>query len=166
MKILIAIDSKSFVKSIGDFLKHCTANRPAEVYVLKVLEPLKTGSYLSVLPSPVLEELLKDRLLECAATVREMSLYLRDALHVQDIHEFTIEGVSVAGVINQFAREHKIDLIVVGTHHRRGFSRMLEGSVSSSVIAHAPCSVLIVDRPSIEAEGKNDAAIAKCQSIR
>lgn len=37
-----------------------------------------------------------------------------------------------------------IDLIVMGTHGRTGFRRLLLGSVAEKVIRHAPCSVLAV----------------------
>ena len=46
--------------------------------------------------------------------------------------------------INQTARELGIDLIVMGTHGRRGFSRALLGSVAETVVRSAPCAVLTV----------------------
>ncbi|MBY0551108.1 MAG: universal stress protein [Candidatus Obscuribacterales bacterium] len=146
MKILIAIDEESFVKPMGMLLKQYLGGRDAEFFILKVIEPLLVGSYMSALPSPMLEEILKQRHFECSATVRKMALCLRESLHVQNIHENVVEGFSAASAINQFAADREIDLIVVGTHHRGGLSRMLEGSVSSAIISHAPCSVLIVDR--------------------
>src|SRR6185436_503850 len=47
-------------------------------------------------------------------------------------------------VINQTATELGIDLIVMGTHGRRGLSRALLGSVAESVVRSAPCAVLTV----------------------
>jgi len=40
-----------------------------------------------------------------------------------------------------------IDLIVMGTHGRRGFSRFINGSVAEAVVRHATCSVLSVKHP-------------------
>ena len=38
------------------------------------------------------------------------------------------------------ARSWKADVIVMGSHGRRGFDRLLLGSVAESVVRHAPCS--------------------------
>ncbi len=45
--------------------------------------------------------------------------------------------------IIEIAREWKPDLIVVGSHGRGFWGRML-GSVSDGVVHHAPCSVMVV----------------------
>ena len=49
-------------------------------------------------------------------------------------------------VILQNAEEWGADLIVCGSHGRRGLSRFLLGSVSSAVATHAKCSVEIIRR--------------------
>jgi nucleotide-binding universal stress UspA family protein len=47
-------------------------------------------------------------------------------------------------MINQTAVELGVDLIVMGTHGRRGLSRALLGSVTEAVVRSAPCAVLTV----------------------
>jgi nucleotide-binding universal stress UspA family protein len=42
------------------------------------------------------------------------------------------------------ARSKRADLIVVGTHGRRGFSKFFLGSVAERVVATAPCPVMTV----------------------
>jgi universal stress protein A len=46
--------------------------------------------------------------------------------------------------LTRVAREHDIDLIVVGTHGRTGMSRALLGSVAERVVRTASCPVLSV----------------------
>jgi len=46
--------------------------------------------------------------------------------------------------IADVATTGKADLIVMGSHGRTGFSKLLLGSVAAHVVAHAPCSVLVV----------------------
>jgi nucleotide-binding universal stress UspA family protein len=45
------------------------------------------------------------------------------------------------------AREWPANIIVVGSHGRRGLDRLLMGSVAEAVVRHAPCSVEIVRTP-------------------
>jgi nucleotide-binding universal stress UspA family protein len=48
--------------------------------------------------------------------------------------------------IAQLASDVEADLVVVGTHGRRGLSRMVMGSVAEAVVRLAPCPV-VVERP-------------------
>lgn len=47
-------------------------------------------------------------------------------------------------VIVHIAEESKVDLIVMGTHGRRGPDRILIGNVAERVIEYSPCPVLVV----------------------
>jgi nucleotide-binding universal stress UspA family protein len=47
-------------------------------------------------------------------------------------------------VILEYAEEEGVDLIVAGTRGLGGFPKMLLGSVSSGLVSHAHCGVLIV----------------------
>jgi nucleotide-binding universal stress UspA family protein len=49
-----------------------------------------------------------------------------------------------ADQIIRASRKHRADLIVVGTHGRRGFSKMMLGSVAERVLRTAPCPVVTV----------------------
>lgn len=48
------------------------------------------------------------------------------------------------------AREHNVDLIVMGTHGRTGLAHMLIGSTAEKVVRMAPCPVLTVKHPQHE----------------
>jgi nucleotide-binding universal stress UspA family protein len=52
--------------------------------------------------------------------------------------------------IVKYATEHEIDLIVLGTHGRRGVARLVLGSVAEQVVRTAPCPVLTVHHPEHE----------------
>ena len=47
-------------------------------------------------------------------------------------------------MILEEAREWGADLIVVGSHGRRGLERFLLGSVADSIAIHAECSVEVI----------------------
>jgi universal stress protein A len=52
-----------------------------------------------------------------------------------------------ADEIARVADEQKVDLIVMGTHGRRGLSRLLLGSVAEGVLRRVACPVLFVKEP-------------------
>jgi nucleotide-binding universal stress UspA family protein len=49
--------------------------------------------------------------------------------------------------ILQSAKENSCQLIVLGTHGRKGLSRLLVGSVAEAILRRAPCPVLTVRAP-------------------
>jgi nucleotide-binding universal stress UspA family protein len=50
------------------------------------------------------------------------------------------------GAIAKLAREHAIDLIVVGTHRPKGIERLLFGSTAEKIMRHTDVPVLMVKR--------------------
>jgi nucleotide-binding universal stress UspA family protein len=64
-------------------------------------------------------------------------------------------GLYAAPVILDYAAEQEVDLVVVGTHGRRGPRRLLLGSVAAEVLRTADCPVLTVRRR--EGEERLDA---------
>ena len=67
-----------------------------------------------------------------------------------------LEQGFVSDEIVEAARREKADLIVMGTHGRRGVARVVLGSVAARVVATAPCPVLTVrsDRTQLQAQPK------------
>lgn len=66
-----------------------------------------------------------------------------------DVGDLTIlqeqrRGISAGPVILDYANDHDIDLIVMGTHGRRGIGHILLGSVAEEVVRLASCPVLTV----------------------
>jgi nucleotide-binding universal stress UspA family protein len=55
-----------------------------------------------------------------------------------------MESASTVETIVTYASSEKFDLIVIGTRGNAGFRRLLVGSVSSGVLNHAHCPVLLV----------------------
>lgn len=71
---------------------------------------------------------------------------LRDAGGEVAVNVVTVvrNGEAPAPEIIDYATEEGIDLIVIGTHGRRGVRRMFMGSVAEEVLRSAPCPVLTV----------------------
>lgn len=68
--------------------------------------------------------------------------------HLATLGQVLLRTGDARELINQTAKELGADLIVMGTHGRRGVRRALLGSVTENVVRTAPCPVLTV-RPHI-----------------
>ena len=60
-------------------------------------------------------------------------------------HNFLF-GAPARTLLN-YAKEHDVDIIVMGTHGRTGLSRLLMGSVAEEVVRRADCPVVTVKTP-------------------
>jgi nucleotide-binding universal stress UspA family protein len=49
-------------------------------------------------------------------------------------------------VLVEAAHAENADLLVVGSHGRTGFAKLILGSVAAHVVSHAPCNVLVIKR--------------------
>ena len=88
--------------------------------------------------APGLTDKMTEKLLKSAQKALEKAVAAKVKakveVHVGDAYEMIVE----------IARKKKADIIVMGSHGRTGLTRLLMGSVTSRVIGHAPCSVLVV----------------------
>ena len=71
----------------------------------------------------------------------------RTQLHARAV---VLTAVNTPDAIVAYAKEKTIDVIVIGTHGRSGFSHVLMGSVAERVVRLAPCPVLTVRHPEHE----------------
>lgn len=59
-------------------------------------------------------------------------------------HETVLAQGEVTEALSEIAGKHDIDLIVIGTHGRRGLKRFVLGSVAEEILRNSPCPVLTV----------------------
>lgn len=69
--------------------------------------------------------------------------------------------------IAQLASDLEAQVVVVGTHGRRGVSRILLGSIAEGVVRFSPCTVMVV-RPIVEGEDipKIEPPCPQCVKVR
>ena len=141
MKILIGIDDSKFSKDVLRAIVTQFRTEHTEVRVLHVLQPIAPAPpQMAPGYAPELEDQKKParELVERIAKELGSAGFKADtAVEVGDIRERIID----------FAAEWGADLIVVGSHGRRGIQRFLLGSVAEFVARHAKCSVEIVRTP-------------------
>ncbi|HEY1304251.1 MAG TPA: universal stress protein [Vicinamibacterales bacterium] len=68
-----------------------------------------------------------------------------------------VEGLTAIEIV-KYARDHGIDLIVMGTHGRRGVAHLFLGSVAEHVVRTAGCPVLTVREAAEPREAHGGAA--------
>lgn len=85
------------------------------------------------------------QLAAAAAQVRNVAQYLPRAL--QTCEPCVREGEPAHEIV-ELAREHSVDLIVIGAKASTPLGRLLVGSTAEAVLNHAPCSVLLLRQTS------------------
>jgi nucleotide-binding universal stress UspA family protein len=59
-------------------------------------------------------------------------------------HEFLVRQGNVWEEVERVINEKRVDLLIIGTHGRRGLGKLLVGSVAEQIFRHADCPVLTV----------------------
>ena len=118
----------------------------ATVEVLHVVEdPFVSGGWSPGAIAPNIPELLADLVTAARAKLDDMKAAAASkGLHLTTTVLTTVMTGRPADSISDYARTEKFDLIVMGTHGRRGLSHTLMGSVAEHVVRKAPCPVLTV----------------------
>lgn len=94
----------------------------------------------SVAPAPAEEKSAESAVQITVSRLQELAAHHLPTTPVDcvGLHGATADSLLTA------ARENECDLLVLGTHHRHGLSRLLRGSVSRRVLGHSACPVLCV----------------------
>lgn len=142
MRIVLAVDGSPFSDAAVQALIAHPKSKDAEIRVLHVVEPpnllatREMGGYDSALEKAWEAEKKQAQLL-----VEKTVEFLRtNGLKATG----TVENGDAKSKILEIAKEWRADLIVLGSHGRKGLEHFLLGSVSEGVARHADCSVEIV----------------------
>lgn len=146
MKILLAIDDSRFSQAAAKAVGARAKPEDAEVQVLHVLEP---PSFMASSKTPGHDpafdaawwRLEKE---QARALVEKIAEELRSKGLKATA---TVEEGEPKSMILDIARNWHADLIVLGSHGRKGMLHFLMGSVSEAIVRHASCSVEVVRIP-------------------
>jgi nucleotide-binding universal stress UspA family protein len=146
MKVLFATDGTKYsecaLATIGKF--NFTAGDELKIIsVLDLALPSTVDIYAGYLPSTVeIEQSFKEN---AERIVTETKEKIKSFFPGSDfILETEILIGSPENKIVEAANQMKADLVIVGSHGYNRLERILLGSVSDSVVHHAPCSVMVI----------------------
>jgi nucleotide-binding universal stress UspA family protein len=132
--IILAYDgSKYSNKALQEAIRIATSS-DGSLLILSIVDI--TDEFES--EAPGLTDKMTEKLLRLAQKALEKAVAAKVKakieIHVGDAYEMIVD----------IAKKKKADIIVMGSHGRTGLTRLLMGSVTSRVIGHSPCSVLVV----------------------
>ncbi|MFB6192124.1 MAG: universal stress protein [Haloarculaceae archaeon] len=138
-RILVAFDESP--QATGALRRTLERSPEAEIHVLHVTDPREwMGS--DGMGSGYYSEAAFERARESAEAL------LEEAERIAGEYDTTVttatrEGRAASAVV-EYAEEHDVDHVVLGSHGRTGLSRFLLGSVAETVARRSPVSVTIV----------------------
>ncbi len=136
--ILLATDFSETSNVAARYAVEFAQKFSAKLHILHVIEePVVTIPLLEVYGAPSKEEF------EAAATALLESWPLPDGAEDLDIEKRVLHGTPFLQILHD-ARDHEIDLIVMGSHGRGLVAHLLLGSVAEKVVRKASCPVLTI----------------------
>lgn len=153
MNILLAVDGSPYSKAALDAVLERPWPDGSAFKVLTVVEPFHpeyAGWQTAYVPLAV--EVQAEQMASAKNLIDSSAQQLTEKFGVDAVSVEVVEGY-IKDRILEIAKSWPADLIVVGSHGRRGFTKFLLGSVSEAIVAHAPCSVEIVklrEHPPVE----------------
>jgi nucleotide-binding universal stress UspA family protein len=137
-RILWPTDFSRCAQQALGYAVHWAREYNAELHALHAIILLLNESY--PLPNEAeMHKQLQDLVNEQMSTT--LKALQADELNIKPAQ---VRGISTGPAILVYAEENDIDLIVMGTHGRRGMEHLFLGSVAEEVVRLAPCPVLTV----------------------
>ena len=144
-RILVPVDgSPTATAGVREAIR-LASGMQATVQLIHVIDRLSLVQTMD--PTPLIEDLMRRMQAAGRRTLEEArGLFEKAGIAVQMTLKEPDKG-SVADAIVEEAGRSKAELIVMGTHGRRGISRMVMGSTAQGVVASSKLPVLLVRGP-------------------
>ena len=136
-KILVAIDLSDESTQVLETAVGVRQNHDAELLIVHIIEPVSTAYAGVVMMSKANYE---DK--SHTAAKERLAAYVKQ--HNLETNQQIIAVGHPETEIHRLVKEHDINLVVIGSHGRRGFQRFMLGSTANGVLQGAACDVLAV----------------------
>ena len=140
-KILFPIDLAEKFEALLPWVATLVDRFDATLYVLFVAQDLADVSAFHV-PHGYLQKFQEEVL---QAAQKKMSVAAKEEFKAfKKVEPRVVQGAPAEKII-ETAKNEGVDLIIMGTHGRKGLERAIFGSVCDKVVRTAPCPVLTVN---------------------
>jgi nucleotide-binding universal stress UspA family protein len=139
--ILVATDFSETSTAALRYGRELAERFNATLHVLHVAERIDVTTFGAEAYTVSAPDLQQDVVEAARQRLHDM---LTEAAGGSRVEPIVVTATAPAFAIIDYARDHKIDLIVIGTHGRTALAHYLIGSVAESVVRSAPCPVLTV----------------------
>jgi nucleotide-binding universal stress UspA family protein len=147
--ILCPLDFSEFSARAYDYAQSLAARYKSKLYLQHIIEPA-FSAYPGVEFPDSIGQVYREIRLHAEDALKEfVKKHTREGLHPQ----WGVEDGHIPTMILGFAEKKQVDLIVMGTHGRRGLDHLLLGSVTEKVLRKSRCPVLVVGRPANDRTG-------------
>ena len=147
-RILVAMDGSASSIRAAKFAMHLCQLENAELVILHVLPDIKQGGVIGLRAKygdlKLVSAFLQAKIKEANKWVEPIQKKAHKYGVSSTVEIIENEGSSIVDIITKYAQKNRIDLITVGTRGLSKFKRLLVGSVSSALISHSHCPVLLV----------------------
>lgn len=142
VKILVALDESDCSKAAIEYIGDRPWAKNDEFFILSVVRLLPEDVGLGHYP-PAISSYEENEKRLCQRVVAEASGYLKERLKDNKVETEVVIG-SVVDRIRNFAESWDADLLILGSHGRKGLALFFLGSVAEEIVRSAPCSVEII----------------------
>ncbi|NOY52266.1 MAG: universal stress protein [Deltaproteobacteria bacterium] len=142
-RILIPTDGSEYSHYALEYAVNLCRALQAEVVLVSIVDIRYEmyDAYSEVHAATQMEELIREQVTKAldqhAAEIINQGVSVKKIMKIGDVIHELLEVI----------REEHVDLVVVGTHGRKGLSRFLLGSTTEKLVRSASCPVLTVRPP-------------------
>mgnify|MGYP006270689685 CR=1 FL=1 len=145
-KILVPTDGSDTAENAVEHALDIAEKYGAEVHALYVVDVDSMSLSLGAEQVDRLQQGQFDEMEEVKSKAEEATGYVADAARVHGLEAVEhIAGGQPHRVVAEYADDHGIDLVVMGSHGRSGVKRALLGSVTERTLRSTDVPVLVVD---------------------
>lgn len=138
-KIMCAVDFSEMSSTVASYAQYLGKSLNASVKVVYVAPSL--SQYVGFHVPPTSIESFVGEIVSGAE--KTMDTFLQENFKDIDVTGKVLSGYAAEEILN-YAREEEIDIIIMGTHGRKGIDRVLFGSVAEKIVKSASIPVMTI----------------------